>query len=116
MEKRKFQRVPQDIATHLIGGAVPSGADTRIRIYELSAGGVSFESKVVIRVGDSVQFDIPLAVPVQATAKIVRSFRKGDTICHAGFFFGLRDTDQNVLNSYVTMQIQALGLKPLPED
>ena len=96
-EQRKFQRVPQNLHSELDGGLGGERSARTIRITDLSAGGIGFESSIPLFVGEIVEFEIPLAHPIRATAQVIWSVTSTEPRKYGAIFFWVRS--ESVLTS-----------------
>lgn len=116
LEKRRFQRVPQDLRARL-SGWLSDYEPPELRIVDLSAGGAGFESRHKLMIGEVVEFELPLAIPVPVKAIVVWSAPKeGDVRKYGAIFTGIEPEHLQVLKSYIHLQMNALGLEPLEGD
>ncbi len=113
-ERRSSARVPESQTFGLAGGPLPPGAVATVKVVDLSASGIGFESNFPLPVGPSIELNLPAQVKARAT--IVRAQQQEGAVRYGGTLDGIEPEGRSVLRTYLNGKLQALGLEPLPQD
>ena len=114
-ERRRHQRVDVDLFTTL-GGTLADYAPVEIRITNLSAGGLGFESAKPFTLGELIEFDIPLRPPVPAKAFIGWVSASGPPFKHGATFREFHQLHKNRLIAFLLEEMRLKSVEPMPGD
>jgi hypothetical protein len=115
-ERRRNQRVEVDLTTTL-GGTLADYKPIELRIRDLSAGGIGFESDQKLTLGEVIEFELPVPpAPVPTKAFISWASESGPPYKYGAY---LREFDQlhrNRLLRFLLARMKEKGLEPLADD
>ncbi|MFC1680063.1 PilZ domain-containing protein [Elusimicrobiota bacterium] len=114
-EKRKNQRIPADLWTHLTRIS-EKDAPVDVYITDVSAGGAGFVTHDELKPGECVRINIPLGILISVKARVTCSIPADEMFRHGTDFVEMDPQHYQVLTSHVLRKIKDLGLKPLESD
>lgn len=115
-DRRRNQRVEVDLKTTL-GGALADYQPVEIRIRDLSAGGIGFESDHKFFLGELIELDLPVPpAPVPAMAYIAWASESGPPFKYGAYLREFDELRRNRLLRFLLERMKEKGLEPLAGD